>query len=53
MSETQTDRAIANRENAQKSTGSRTEEGKQRSRFNAFRHGITSQTLVLPWQIRR
>jgi hypothetical protein len=42
------DRAAINKTNAQKSTGPRTEGGKQRSRLNAFRHGLTGHTIVLP-----
>jgi hypothetical protein len=38
----------ANRRNAQKSTGPRTDEGKNRSRFNALDHGCRSRILVLP-----
>src|ERR1700688_1542434 len=41
-------RADVNRENAKKSTGPRTEAGKQRSKLNALRHGLTGQTVVLP-----
>jgi hypothetical protein len=37
----------ANRANAQKSTGPRTEEGKQRSRLNGLRHGITGQVSIM------
>jgi hypothetical protein len=37
----------ANRANAQASTGPRTEEGKQRSRLNALRHGITAKVIVM------
>jgi hypothetical protein len=38
----------ANRANAQKSTGPRTPEGKDTSRLNATRHGITQQVMVMP-----
>jgi hypothetical protein len=40
-------RLRANRLNAQKSTGPRTEAGKQRSSLNATRHGLTGQVLTL------
>src|SRR3546814_730857 len=36
----------ANRCNALKSTGPRTEEGKHQSRKNAFRHGLAAETIV-------
>jgi len=41
-------RAATNKANAQHSTGPRTEAGKQRSKLNALRHGLTGQTVVLP-----
>jgi hypothetical protein len=41
-------RAAANKANAQHSTGPRTEAGKQRTKLNALRHGLTGQTVVLP-----
>ncbi len=37
---------FANTENAQNSTGPKTESGKSIARLNAFRHGLTAQTLV-------
>jgi hypothetical protein len=36
----------ANRRNAQKSTGPITEDGKQQSRCNAVRHGLTAETVI-------
>src|SRR5436305_5465507 len=36
----------ANRLNARKSTGPRTEDGKQQSRRNAWRHGLTAKTVI-------
>jgi hypothetical protein len=36
----------ANRRNALKSTGPRTEEGERRSRGNAVRHGLTAETVI-------
>jgi hypothetical protein len=42
------DRGQVNRANAQKSTGPRTDAGKQRSKLNALRHGLTGHTIVLP-----
>jgi hypothetical protein len=43
-----TDRIEANRQNAEKSTGPRTEEGKKVSCLNALRHGFNSTVDVLP-----
>jgi hypothetical protein len=40
--------ASINRENAQHSTGPKTEAGKQKSSLNALRHGLTGQTVVMP-----
>jgi hypothetical protein len=39
-------RLEANRRNALHSTGPRTDEGKQRSRLNAVRHGLTAETVI-------
>src|SRR5215831_12008131 len=36
----------ANRRNARNSTGPTTEKGKQRSRCNAVRHGLTAETVI-------
>src|SRR5215470_6494332 len=36
----------ANRLNALKSTGPRTDEGKRHSRCNAVRHGLTAETVI-------
>ena len=36
----------ANRRNAQRSTGPKTEDGKRQSRANAVRHGLTSETVI-------
>ena len=36
----------ANRRNAQKSSGPKTEKGKARVRYNAFKHGMTARTIM-------
>jgi len=41
-------RVAANRANALKSSGPRTAEGKERSRANSFRHGMTGAGVVVP-----
>ena len=38
----------ANRKNAARSTGPRSEEGKKRTALNALQHGLTAETPVLP-----
>src|ERR1051325_2713102 len=40
----------ANRRNALKSTGPRTEDGKLRASRNAVRHGLTAETVVEPME---
>src|SRR5947207_12841667 len=48
MPSTTTDRAENSRRNGSKCTGPKTPEGKNRSRFNAVKHGLSAKTLVLP-----
>lgn len=45
-------RMAANRRNAQQSTGPRTPEGKERSRANAVKHGLTGAGIALPKEDR-
>src|SRR5260370_26945489 len=40
-------RSARNRKNAAHSTGPKTEAGKKRSSLNAYRHGLTGQTIIL------
>ena len=37
----------ANRLNARRSSGPRTQEGKKRARMNALRHGLTAKNIVI------
>ena len=46
------DRTAINRANSRRSTGPRTEAGKQRSSLNALRHGLTAASAVLPSEDR-
>ena len=38
----------ANRKNAKKSSGPRTDNGKARASYNALKHGLTAERLLLP-----
>jgi len=40
----------ANQSNAQKSTGPKTAAGKESTKRNAFKHGVFSRELFLPWE---
>ncbi len=40
----------ANRRNARKSTRPITQEGRERSRCNAVRHGLTAETVIGDWK---
>ena len=39
---------VANRRNAQKSTGPKTDEGKAAVKYNALRHGLLAQEAIIP-----
>ena len=39
---------LANRENAQHSSGPKTQEGKQASSRNSVRHGLTGTQIIMP-----
>jgi hypothetical protein len=43
----------ANRRNALRSTGPKTEDGKRRTRHNAVRHGLTAETVIVPLEDTR
>lgn len=47
MSSSSIKQITANRLNARRSTGPRTALGKQRSRCNALRHGLTAETVIV------
>ncbi len=48
MSLTSKQRSAVNRQNASRSTGPKTDDGKARSRVNALKHGLRAETLALP-----
>ena len=39
--------AAANRRNAKLSTGPATEEGRERAKVNALKHGLTAKTVIV------
>ena len=41
-------KAAANKRNSEKSTGPRTAEGKEKSKFNSTTHGLTARSALLP-----
>jgi hypothetical protein len=43
---------LAPRPNQNRSTGPTTQAGKDRSRLNALRHGLSGQTVLMPWEDR-
>ena len=45
-------RIDANKKNAQRSTGPRTQAGKERTRLNGLKHGLRSEEIVLPTEDR-
>src|SRR5262245_34479657 len=45
---TTTERAEINRRNSRPSTGPRSPQGKERSRLNVIKHGMSARTPVLP-----
>src|SRR4029077_14234591 len=48
MTTSAADRAEISRQNGRKSTGPKTREGKDRSKFNAVKHGLRAKLPVLP-----
>ncbi len=47
-SKSKSKRAVANRANAQKSSGPKTEQGKAAASQNSFKHGLYSKALIIP-----
>ena len=46
-------KAAANRQNALKSTGPKTSDGKAGVRLNALRHGLLSEEILLPGRMKK